>query len=121
MRKLLTLAAILMSSTSYASGPLEFRLVCEVDSSAPAAVRALQNISFVKNPVRGADGRWENRYSIQIGQERIELTPAGSGDEDYNEYEVVGENRFQITGAAVQNRFAWASILVDGSSLIDCR
>lgn len=122
MKSLFLLAAFgLISSISHAARPLEFRLACEVDSHAPANVRALRNISLVKKPFRTQAGSWDNRYSIEATGLRIELTPAFSGDEDYNEYRIVGSNELDITGAAIQNRFQWASILVGGSSVIDCR
>lgn len=63
-------------------------------------------------------GKWVNSFYVRakpmnptVKAKSYELVPSGSGDADYSDYKVVGApETFRISGASIQNRFAWVTL-----------
>jgi hypothetical protein len=115
MKSLFVLLALVLGfSTAQAR---EVVLDCKwrmTDPPAPIGGPRYQAVKVYKK-VRG---KWVNRFYVRAkplnpGAKAVnfELVPAGSGDEDYSDYKLVGApNTFGISGASIQNRFAWVSL-----------
>ncbi len=110
------LGGVLWASVSMAS--LEFSLDCVADGASSPFARV------IKVPYKNREGKWDARFFVEIkGRSgRLELVSAGSGDEDYLEYEVkTPVQGVNISGGAIQNRFQWASLTDnEGSSFAQC-
>jgi hypothetical protein len=90
------------------------------DTTAPVGGPRYQAVKVYKK----VKGKWTNRFYVRAKPMNpsakprdYELVPGGSGDEDYSDY-VVNDapESFGITGASIQNRFAWVS-LTDSSGI----
>lgn len=108
---------------------LSFKLDCEYDGVGTERVGA-PRYQVVKTAFRTAAGKWDVKYSLKViplapyaQPELFDFVPAGSGDEDYSEYNVVDpSHKLAIQAAYIQNRFEWVGLIDDeGSSSYHCR
>lgn len=74
------------------------------------------------------NGVWKNQFFLKVIPQNptaearvLKFKPAGSGDEDYNEYNLVDGKGTGVSGAAIHNQFRWASLVSEtGSSFARC-
>lgn len=108
--------ATLLTAPAAEARPLQFTLDCRwnLDGTAPIGSPRFQ---VLKTAFKGRDGKWDAKYAIVMRPLRpgaeprtLQLEHAGSGDEDYNEFNVVGRDA-PVKGAYIQNQFKWATIV----------
>lgn len=114
---------------------LRIYLDCKIDDPKAKAPKDVAEWKVVKisTPVKEAkkgENKWENRYSLEVvlkGKNIVEVFDFEpmSGDEDYNEYDVIAANkdfkRIGVGAVTVHNRFEWASLVSDeGYKFADC-
>jgi hypothetical protein len=112
--KFLVVLSFLLTVSPVAFGDMRIVLDC----MAHKHVRVNYGAKAVKTAYK-KDGKWKVRYTVEITSVRnnpptkaYRLVPAGSGDEDYNEYDVVDpDNTSPISGASIQNRFLWVGLV----------
>jgi hypothetical protein len=130
------LVVCLVLAQSALAPPLRFTAPCTVDSTGakvPAHVAKYKMVkeAFVRaKPTPGK--KWDYRYFLQVFFKsrpskayEYPLVPAGSGDEDYSEWNVKAEGRqlrsINVSGAYIQNNFQWISLIDnDGSAFARC-
>lgn len=100
-----------------AAHAFEVKIPCRDDES-----HRVLPISAIKTSEKDASGKWDSKYFLEAHGKRYELISAGSGDEDYNDFDVKTPEAVGIMGASVQNRFEWVALInVGGSSFATCR
>ncbi len=110
------LASLLASPTIADARPLQWTLDCKWDMSSPQPIGA-PRFQVQKTAFKNRSGKWDSKYAIIVRPLNpmaepitLELKTAGSGDEDYNEYNVVAQNA-PVQGAYIQNKFEWATVV----------
>ena len=115
MKSILVLFALVFSF-SFAQAR-EIVLDCKWRMEKPAPVGSPQ-YQAVKS-FKKVRGKWVNSFYVRalptnpkVKKVDYKLEPAGSGDEDYSDYKVVGAPEdFGISGASIQNRFGWVTLV----------
>ncbi len=115
MKSFIFASALLFSLASFANQPV-FTLDCRWDTggNGPVGGPRYQVLKVAKK----VKGKWANEYKLKsiprnptAKATEYKLESAGSGDEDYNDYNVVDRsNRTYISGVTIQNRFEWATL-----------
>lgn len=103
---------------SQVSQAFEIVLPCkDIDSGATLP------ISAIKEPFKAESGKWDARYFVLVKEQKLQLLPRGSGDEDYSEYDIENNHlNVGIASAAIQWKFEWVSLNNEGGSVFaDCR
>lgn len=108
--------ASLIAAPSAEARPLQWTLNCKWDLSGTPPLGG-PRFQVVKTAFKGRDGKWDAKYAIVARPLRpgaeprtFELEHAGSGDEDYNEFDLKDKNG-PVKGAYIQNQFKWATIV----------
>ncbi len=130
------LLCLILSQSALAEG-LRWSLPCKADSSSrpiPAHVDRykMTKIAFV-NPKPVPGKKWDYRYVLEVYFKsqpskayEYRFVSAGSGDEDYNEYNLDAKSKklrsINVSAAYIQNSFKWVN-LVDGEGygFVNCR
>jgi hypothetical protein len=134
MFKWSALVAFLLLAQPVLATELRFSLDCSGDKGdQPAHIARYKVVKIStpsKKPVKGS--KWTVRYALEVyfkSQPSKAYTypfvPAGSGDEDYNEYDLKAtgaqQRSIDIQGASIQNRFEWATLVnTEGYGLLRC-
>lgn len=110
------LLASLIASPAAEARSLQFTLDCKWDLQRPQPIGG-PRLQVVKTAFQKRNGKWDYKYTIvarplnpNAEPRSFDLVPAGSGDEDYNEFKVKARNA-PVQGAYIQNAFKWASIV----------
>lgn len=127
------LVSFCLVSVAQAEGK-RFTLKCTPDKSlshVPAHVSSYKVAKVVTKP--STTSKWVTKYVLEVYFKsqpskayEYPFVPAGSGDEDYVEYDVKGSdaqlNRINVKSAYIQNQFRWVNLIDnDGMGFADCR
>ena len=128
LASMLLFASVVIPGQSHAKG-LTFSLDCKWDREGRAPVGA-PNYRVIKTAYKDNNGKWAVKYSLReqplnptARSSMFDLEPAGSGDEDYSEYNVVDpSHKSAISYVYIQFQFTWASLGDNnGYHSYDCR
>lgn len=116
---------------------MRFTLNCTPSKSVAKVPNHIARYKLVKiafpKAKPGNGPKWDSRYAVAVYFKsqptkayEYPLVPAGSGDEDYSEWDLKAEDRqkktINVNGAYIQNQFRWGTLVdTDGMGFADCR
>lgn len=131
MKWLGILLALACAVPSVQAKELRFYLACEKGEKPRLPPKGVSYRAIKISKPSAKEGKWETSYALEVkreakpGVEVFNFVSAGSGDEDYNEYNIDDSEKERIAinveSAYIQNKFSWVGLIDrEGYQFIRC-